>query len=305
LTIGSSLGSATLDLNSTAQNFRNLSFLSGSGSIVSGVLGIGTAGNAGTVTVTGSNHLISSAVTLNDAATFNVNAASRLNVSSQISGAGQSLTKTGLGILELSGSNSYDGPTNVSAGGLLVNGRLESSVVTVQSGGLLGGSGYLGDVTVLAGGTFSPGNSPGLINVANLSLAGTTLMELEGLTRGTEYDAANVTSTLTYGGAMVIDFGSFANTALPDNTSFNLFDFGSYTGLFSGITTSSNASWYAGLTFSGTGDKRTATVGAQTLEFTHSTGILLVVPEPATIALAGIAAACAGFVAYRRRRPKA
>jgi hypothetical protein len=65
------------------------------------------------------------------------------------------------------------------------------------------------------------------------------------------------------------------------------------------------------------------TSGTQTVTFTISTSDktsvagatpsntltvianVVVVPEPATIAMAGIAAACAGFVAYRRRRPKA
>jgi len=217
------------------------------------------------------------------------------------------LTKTGAGVLELSGSNSYTGPTTVSAGSLLVNGRLQSSAVTVQSGALLGGSGTLGTVSVLAGGTFSPGNSPGLLSTGPLSLAGTTLMEIDGVSpRGGVggYDATDVTGALTYGGSMLLDFGAGITSALPDNTVFNLFNFTSSSGTFTGITTANDGSFYAGLTFTGTGsgDKWTATKGSQTLEFTHSTGNLVIVPEPAAVALAGIGIAAVGWTFLRRRR---
>jgi hypothetical protein len=170
---------------------------------------------------------------------------------------------------------------------------------------LLGGSGVLGSVSVLAGGTFSPGNSPGLLSTGPLSLAGTTLMEISGIgSRGVAYDATDVTGALTYGGSMVIDFGAGITGALPDNTTFNLFDFTSYSGTFTGITTANNGSFYAGLTFTdaGSGDKWTATKDSQTLEFTHSTGNLEIVPEPASIALAGVGIAAAAWAFRRRRR---
>jgi autotransporter-associated beta strand protein len=218
------------------------------------------------------------------------------------------LTKVGSGVMTLNGINSYTGATQIAAGALLVNGTLGATAVTVQSGGLLGGSGLIGgSVSVLAGGTFSPGNSPGLLTSGPLSLAGTTLMEIDGLApRGGVggYDAANINGLLTYGGSMLIDFGAGVTSAFADNTTFNLFSFTSQSNSFSGISTVSDGSFYAGLTFtnSGNNDKWTATKGSQTLEFTHSTGSLVIVPEPAAIALALSGIALGAGLRWRRRR---
>jgi len=193
-------------------------------------------------------------------------------------------------------------PPSEDAIALLVNGRLAAdSAVTVNSGALLGGSGsILGSVTVLAGGTFSPGNSPELLSVGSLSLAGTTLMEIDGVSpRGGTggYDATNVTGSLTYGGSLLIDFGAGITSALANNTTFDLFNFGSYTSVFSSITTAADGSFYGGLSFASTGggDKWTATKDSQTIEFTHSTGNLVIVPEPAAISLIGIGVAAAAW----------
>jgi autotransporter-associated beta strand protein len=223
------------------------------------------------------------------------------------SGNALSLTKVGAGTLTLGGSSAYTGATQIAAGALLVNGTLGATAVTVQSGGLLGGSGLIGgSVSVLAGGTFSPGNSPGLLTSGPLSLAGTTLMEIDGLLpRGGVggYDAADVNGLLTYGGSMLIDFGSGITSAFADNTTFSLFSFTSRSNSFSGISTASDGSFYAGLTFtnSGNNDKWTATKGTQTLEFTHSTGSLVIVPEPAAIALALSGIALGAGLRWRRR----
>jgi subtilase-type serine protease len=74
------------------------------------------------------------------------------------------LTKVGIGTLVLTGNNSYVGPTLVNQGLLAVNGSVTSDV-TVQSAGVLGGSGTLGSLTARSGGTVAPGNSIGTLNV--------------------------------------------------------------------------------------------------------------------------------------------
>jgi hypothetical protein len=132
-------------------------------------------------------------------------------------------------------------------------------------------------------------------------------MEIDGTSpRGGTggYDATDVTGLLTYGGSLLIDFGPGIMSALPNGTMFDLFDFGSYTSGFTTITTATDGSFYGGLTFasSGGGDKWTATKDSQTLEFTHSTGNLVIVPEPGSLALAGLGLAAAAAARLRRRK---
>ena len=49
------------------------------------------------------------------------------------------LSKVGSDTLTLGGTNSYTGPTVVSAGSLIVNGSLTSSTVSITGSGILGG----------------------------------------------------------------------------------------------------------------------------------------------------------------------
>lgn len=84
--------------------------------------------------------------------------------SNDISGHG-GLTKEGMGTLVLTGNNTYSGPTLVNQGRLAVNGSV-TSAVSVQSGGIVGGSGTVGSLTARRGGTVAPGNSIGTLNVA-------------------------------------------------------------------------------------------------------------------------------------------
>ncbi|MER5157785.1 autotransporter outer membrane beta-barrel domain-containing protein [Serratia marcescens] len=84
--------------------------------------------------------------------------------SNDISGHG-GLTKQGIGTLVLTGNNTYAGPTLVNQGRLAINGSV-TSAVSVQNGGIVGGSGTVGSLTARRGGTVAPGNSIGTLNVA-------------------------------------------------------------------------------------------------------------------------------------------
>ena len=73
--------------------------------------------------------------------------------------------QAGIGTLVLTGNNTYAGPTLVNQGWLAVNGSV-TSAVSVQNGGIVGGSGTVGSLTARQGGTVAPGNSIGTLNVA-------------------------------------------------------------------------------------------------------------------------------------------
>lgn len=197
-----------------------------------------------------------------------------------------SLVKTGNAMQTLTGASTYTGSTTVSAGTLAVDGSLASSLVTVAAGATLQGSGTLGGAVNVQG-TLSPGNSPGVIGLGSLVLgaSSTTQMEINGLTRGTNYDGVNVTgpsNSLTYGGLLSLNFGSLS----PDDTTYRLFDFtGSSSGDFASVVSVGS---YAGTWSSlGSGTFRLMS-GGQTLTFSESTGNIHVVPEPSSMALLGM-----------------
>jgi autotransporter-associated beta strand protein len=92
-------------------------------------------------------------------------------VSGTIEGTGGSLVKTGSGTLTLSNSNSYNGPTTVNAGALIVNGSiLPSSLTTVGSGATLAGTGMVGSTIINTGGRLAPGpaDAPGTMTIIGL-----------------------------------------------------------------------------------------------------------------------------------------
>jgi len=86
-------------------------------------------------------------------------------LAANISGSGQ-LHKTGPGALNLTGTSTMTGDTHVRAGNLAVNGSLGNSLVNVEVGGTLSGTGTVGGIAVADRGIVAPGNSIGTLNVA-------------------------------------------------------------------------------------------------------------------------------------------
>lgn len=169
------------------------------------------------------------------------------NFSGAITGAG-GLVKTSNGILILSGYSEFTGGTTVDEGTLIVNGALDNGLgpVEVLNGGTLGGTGFVGPVT-LSGGTLSPGNSQGTFFPSEiLWQAGDIVFELgpsqvtsdfintgrlEGL--GSTYAFTFVDQGLVNGGTYnLISFDPTLAAAIPIE-SFTFTNGGGFNGIFS------------------------------------------------------------------------
>jgi autotransporter-associated beta strand protein len=179
------------------------------------------AGSGGTISLGGSNLIADDAT--------------NTTLSTTITGTG-GITKSGAGLLNLTGANTYTGPTTVSGGRLAINGSITSNV-TVGAGGNLGGVGTITG-TVSNGGVMAPGNSIGTLNIVGsfTQNAGSTY-QVEANAAG-QADRTNVTGapgTATINGGTVqalADPGVYA----PSTTYTILNATGGVTGTYAGVT---------------------------------------------------------------------
>ena len=145
-----------------------------------------------------------------------------------------------------------------------------------------------------------------LVNSTNTSLGAGNTLNLdfnEDLSR----DLLITSGTLNWGGNVALNLTNLG--AVADFTSWDFFNdgdlgnTGAFTGDLDGISLVATAP-YNGLTFSKSGSlwTSTATGGGQQFTFNETTGVLAVVPEPSSIAAAGIGLAMLGWRRLARRR---
>jgi len=242
------------------------------------------------------------------------NRSGSLTVGGAIVGSGSGVTavsQVGSGAVTLTGTSTYTGATSVTAGQLLVNGRLGNTPVTV-SGGVLGGSGSIGGtVGVQSNATLSPGTSIESLATGTTSFASGATFAYEvdsSAALGLAADLLVVNGDLSIASGSLLTFADLAGSAqpFPTNTIFALIN---YTG-----------AWDGGLlTFNGTPltDGSRFSVGSQQwdIDYDSSTGgvnytgdyqsgsfvTVTAVPEPSSMALAAFGIAAAGVAAWRRK----
>jgi len=115
-------------------------------------------------------------------------------------GSGAALAVTS-GTVTLNGTNTYSGGTTVTGATLVVNGVLGDPVI--GAGGVLTGTGSVADTSVLAGGTFAPGNgTPGssMTIAGNLAFQSGAVYLVQVSTTAASF--ATVTGTATLGGTV-------------------------------------------------------------------------------------------------------
>jgi autotransporter-associated beta strand protein len=129
------------------------------------------------------------------------------------------LTKDNVGVLTLTGANTYTGATTVSAGTLLVisPGSLNAASAVAVNDGTLGGTGTIGgNVTVAAAGNLAPGASAGTLTIggaldisAQVAGTGKLVFELGTLAASDKIAAGTVNI-----GSGVLGFSDFTFTNL-------------------------------------------------------------------------------------------
>jgi autotransporter-associated beta strand protein len=215
--------------------------------------------------LSGSNGTITSTVPGSVAFTAGGAADTTFGGSIQDGAASVSFIKQGTGTLTLTGLHTYTGLTNLNAGGLEVNGSISSSMVV--GGGVLGGTGILGPVTLTAG-AIAPGGSAGILSTGNLALDGGSLaIELTGPFPGVGvgfHDQVNVTGTVSLGGpvTLTLDFSGYDPLDSVDSFILVTNDDADPISLAGG-----NARFFYGATLLEEGATFTATSGAFTQTF--------------------------------------
>jgi len=221
-TFGSAIESAQTVFTNTPVSVQAITFDNDNSYIVAGASSVslvqgtaeGKTGNS-SITVAQGTHEFQLRVNLENHTDVNVATNSTLEFNNRLFLNSKTLTKTG------SGNVAFN--NNVLTGGGTVN---------CAEGDCTGTGTISGDLNN-SGGTVSPGNSPGVIEVTGdftQGNDGTLLIELAGTEAGAEHDLLKVAGEASLDGTLEVSLLEGFEPAASD--SFDIFDFGSVTGNF-------------------------------------------------------------------------
>ena len=215
-----------------------------------------------------------------------------ITISGAINGTG-GVVVDGASTVYFNAANTYTGDTTVNAGTLAGSGTIAGAVI-VQSG------------TIAPGGSFG---AIGILTVGSLELASgaTAAMTISDLANYDRIVSSGAVDFGATGGSVAVDFltNGFANFS-----SWQLFSGSSFTGELSSFAISGS---YGTPTFTyADGEWKADIGGGQTMSFyednryaigdRYKAGQLVVVPEPSSLAIAGIGLCAAGWYRLRGRR---
>jgi autotransporter-associated beta strand protein len=277
---------------------------------------------AGTMRVSGSGRIASSArIDVGAAGTLAFARADDYGGAYDGKLTGSGLLSVQSGSLTLTGLNTFAGSSEVLSGAVLqLDGQINNATLDIDSGATLMGSGTILGTTTIAG-LHRPGNSPGIQTLQNLSYLSGASVEWE-LWSNTilnnvtppDYDQVMLSGNLDFAGATAFNLvftGSsgpsnfseveWANAFWDEDREWLVYDVaGTTTGFGNLSLVQTNWQDSTGMLFN-----NIRSMASFRLEKRVSNDVYLVyssIPEPSSLALAGIGLAAAAWTARRRRR---